>query len=208
MDAPRGFTEAMLRLWEEFAHMPGIGRRTAERLTYYVLKSSKEQALRLAQAVRDVKEKVGVCSVCYNIAETDPCQVCSDARRDRTMICVVEDARDVPAIESAGAYRGLYHVLQGRLAPLDGVGPEHLTLAALEKRVKGEGIKEVILVTNPNIEGDTTALYIADKLAPSGVKVTRLARGLPAGGAIEHAGPNILGDAITVRRAMSQGGSS
>ena len=208
MDAPRGFTESMLRLWEEFSRMPGIGRRSAERLAYYVLKSSKEEALRLAQAIRDVKEKVGVCSVCFNIAETNPCQVCTDARRDRSTICVVEDSRDVLAIENTGAYHGLYHVLQGRIAPLDGLGPENLTIAALEKRLREDAVKEVILATNPNVEGDATALYVADRLAPLGIMVTRLARGLPSGGAIEHAGPNILSDAMAGRRAMSRGGSS
>ena len=194
----------MLRLWEEFARMPGIGRRSAERLCYHVLELPKEEALRLAQAIRDVKEKVGMCSTCYNIAETDPCGICTDERRDRSALCVVEDARDVLAVESTGSYRGLYHVLQGRLAPLDGIGPERLTIAALENRVRQGGVKEVILATNPNVEGDATALYIAERLVPLHVKMTRLARGLPVGGSIEHAGPGILGDAITGRRAVRE----
>jgi recombination protein RecR len=205
MEPPRGYTESMLRLWEAFAQMPGIGRRTAERLTYYVLECSNEEAQHLAQAVRDVKEKVRACSVCFNIAEQDPCKVCSDARRDRSTLCVVEEPKDVLAIESTGRYRGLYHVLLGRIAPLDGVGPDRLTVGPLEKRVREGGVKEVILATNPNVEGDATALYIAERIGSSQVKVTRLARGLPAGGSLQHAGPTTLGDAIDGRRLMRQG---
>ena len=201
MERPRGFTESMARLWEQFSRMPGIGRRSAERLTYYVLESPKEDALRLAQAVMDVKEKLGSCSVCFSVAESDPCEICADSRRDQSLICVVESARDLLAIEAVGSYRGVYHVLGGRLNPLDGVGPENLNVAALKRRLQKGGVKEVILATNPDIEGDATALYVAEELSDLGVKVTRLARGLPAGGSIQHASPSILADAIAGRSA-------
>jgi len=198
----RGYTESMRRLVEAFARMPGIGRKTAERLTYYILRAPREEAMGLAEAVRDVKDSVGHCSVCHNITETDPCDICADTRRDHSVVCVVEEPKDLIAIESSGEYRGVYHVLMGRLSPLDGVDAKDLTVEALVQRVNSGSVKEVIMATSPNLEGDGTALYISRELASRPVKVTRLARGLPTGGSIEHSAPNILADAIVGRREM------
>lgn len=195
-----GFTESMKRLVEAFGRMPGIGEKTAERLTYYVLRSSKEEMDRLAQTIRDVKEKVRHCAQCHTITEKELCDICADTRRDPSLICVVEEPKDLFAIESTGNYRGVYHVLLGRIAPLDDVGPEALTIASLVERVKRGGVREVILATNPNLEGDGTALYLSRELTPLGVKVTRLARGLATGSAIEHANPVILSEALSNRR--------
>lgn len=208
MEPPRGFTESMIRLWEEFCRMPGIGRRSAERLVYHVLNGSPEDAQRLARAAADVKTKVGLCRVCYNIAETDLCRICRDETRDRGVLCIVEEPRDLLALESTGGYRGLYHVLHGRLSPLDGVEPDNLTIGPLEERVRSAEdpeVREVILATNPNVEGDATSLYIAERLGQLGVRVTRLARGLPAGGTIEHATAGILNDAIEGRQDLPKG---
>jgi len=199
MDA---FTDSMKRLVEAFGRMPGIGQRTAERLTYYVLRAPKGEMESLAQDIRDVKEKVGHCSQCHNITETDPCRICADPRRDASVVCVVEEPKDVFAIEAAGSFRGLYHVLMGRIAPLDGVGPESLEIASLLERVKRGTIKEVIMATNPNLEGDGTALFLSRKLSELGVRVTRLARGLAPGSAIEHANTAILSEALAGRKEM------
>ena len=196
------FTDSMKRLVEAFGKMPGIGQRTAERLTYYVLRSPKAEMERLAADILAVKEKVGHCSQCHNITESDPCRICSDPRRDASVICVVEDPKDVFAIEAAGSFRGLYHVLMGRIAPLDGVGPESLEIASLLERVKRGTIKEVIMATNPNLEGDGTALFLGRKLSELGVRVTRLARGLAPGSAIEHANTAILSEALAGRKEM------
>ncbi len=198
----QGYTESMNRLTEAFGRMPGIGRKTAERLTYYVLRSPAEAMEKLAQAIGDVKETVRHCSECHNITETDPCSICANARRNHDTICVVQEPKDLFAIESAGSYTGVYHVLMGCIAPLDNVGPESLTISSLLDRVKRGGVKEVIMATNPNLEGDGTALYIGQTLAPHGVRVTRLARGLAPGSAIEHANPAILADALNGRREM------
>jgi len=202
MDEWRGYTPAMIRLAEEFGRLPGIGRKTAERLTYHILKSSREDALRLATAIREVKEKVRACRECCNIAEEDLCAICADPRRDRSQLCVVEQPRDVLALEASGSYRGLYHVLMGHLNPLEGVEPEHLTIAALVERVRRGGVREVILATNPNLEGDATALFLTRELRPLGVRLTRLARGLPTGSSLEYASPNILADALSGRREI------
>lgn len=198
----RGYPDSMRRLVESFSRMPGVGRRTAERLTYYILRAGEEEALDLADAIRDVKANVRHCSVCHNITESDPCAICADPRRDRGVVCVVEEPKDLLAIEASGEYRGVYHVLLGRLSPLDGVDAEDLTTASLVERVRAGGVAEVILATSPNIEGDGTALYLSQELGSLSVKVTRIARGLPAGSAIEHASPNILADAILGRREM------
>jgi recombination protein RecR len=196
------YTDSMKRLVEAFGRMPGIGQRTAERLTYYVLRSPKGEMEQLAQTIRDVKEKVGHCSQCHNITESDPCRICADTRRDASLVCVVEEAKDVFAFEATGSFRGLYHVLMGRIAPLDGVGPESLEIASLLERVKRGTIKEVIMATNPNLEGDGTALYLSRKLSELGVRVTRLARGLASGSVIEHANPAILSEALSERKEM------
>lgn len=192
----------MVRLTEAFSRLPGIGRKTAERLTYHVLRAPKEQMAEFAQAILDVKNTVQHCSQCHHITETDPCNICSDTRRDSSVICVVEEPKDLFALEAAGAFRGVYHVLMGRIAPLDGIGPEALTIASLIDRIKRGGVKEVIIATNPNLEGDGTALHIAGELAEFKVSVTRIARGLPTGAAIEHATANILSDALEGRRAL------
>ena len=194
-----GYTDSMIRLAEAFGRLPGIGRKTAERLTYYVLRATKEEMSVFAQAVLDVKNTVQHCSKCHNITESDPCKICSDPRRDHAVVCVVEEPKDLFALEATSVFRGVYHVLMGRLAPLDGVGPEALTIRSLVRRVKQDGVKEVIIATNPNLEGDGTALHVSKELAGLGVRVTRLARGLPTGGAIEHANPAILADALSGR---------
>lgn len=198
----QGYTESMLRLVEAFAKMPGIGRKTAERLTYYVLRAPREEMMQLADSIRDVKDTVRHCSQCHNITENDPCGICADVRRDHSIICVVEDPKDLFAMEASGDFRGVYHVLMGRIAPLDDVGPESLTIPSLLERAKNGTVKEVILATNPNLEGDGTALYLAGELAKLGVQVTRLARGLATGSSIEHSNAAILADALRNRREM------
>lgn len=180
--------------------MPGIGSRTAERLTFHLLKASDEEALALAEAIRDLKTLIHPCRICYNPTEHDICNICSDTHRDAGEICVVAQPKDLLAIEATGTYRGAYHVLMGQIAPLENVEPEDLTIDALVERVRAGGVREVILATNPTISGDSTSLYITAKLEPFSVRVTRLARGLPAGGQIEYANKSILTDAINERR--------
>jgi len=196
------YSETIERLMEEFGKLPGVGARTAERLAFHILKASNEEAMALAHAIHDVKTKIRPCRVCWNLTEQDVCSICRDERRDRGVICVVEQPKDLLAIESTGAYKGVYHVLMGRLAPLEGVEPEDLTIDALVDRVSKGDVREVILATNPTVAGDGTGLHIASRLASTGAKVTRLARGLPSGGSIEYASKSILTDAITDRREM------
>jgi len=186
----------------EFAKLPGIGRKTALRLTYHLLKQPPEQSRRLAGALGALVERIRRCSVCSNLTEEDPCAICADPRRDRSLLCVVEEAADIGAIERAGEYRGLYHVLGGRLSPLDGVGPEDLTVGQLAERVAKGGIKEVIVATNPSLEGEATALYIQRQLAGQVGAVTRIGRGLPVGGDLEYADGVTIAQALTSRRAM------
>ncbi len=194
--------ESIERLTAEFAKMPGIGTRTATRLAYYVQSLCPDEAGRLVEAIRAVKTKALACSVCYNISESDPCPICADSGRDRVTVCVAETVLDLAAIEASGSYRGLYHVLGGRIAPLDGVYPENLTVEALVRRVRKGGIKEVIIATNPDTEGDTTANYIAEKLAPLEVAVSALARGVPAGGQLEHTARTTLAGALKGRQPL------
>ena len=196
------YPEPMINLMEELGKLPGIGRKTAERLAYYILRSPEDEAMKLADAVRDVKRKIRHCSLCFNISATDPCEVCTDARRDHGTICVVEEPKDVIAIEKIGRYNGVYHVLMGRIAPLDGVEPDDLTIKQLVERVKGEGIAEVILATNPNLEGDATALHVAKQLEGIRAKITRIATGIPSGSSIEYVNSAILADALAGRRDM------
>jgi recombination protein RecR len=184
----------------EFEKLPGIGPRSAERLAFHVLKSSKEEALALAGAIRDVKEQVRHCRICYNLTETDPCAVCSDGRRDHGQIFVVEQPKDMLQLEATGLIHGVYHVLLGHIAPLDNVEPGDLTIDALVARVKAGGVNEVVIATNPTLEGEGTALHIKSLLAPTGVKITQLARGLPTGSQLEYASRAILQDAIEGRR--------
>lgn len=203
------YPEPVERLIAEFAALPGIGRRSAERMAFHVLTAAPEDALRLATAVRDVKERVRHCLVCYNLTDADPCAICADATRDRGLVLVVEQPRDLIALEQTGMYRGVYHVLLGHLSPLDGIGPGDLTVAGLVERVKdpaansgGVAVREVILGLNPTLEGDGTGLYLAGELKPLGVAVSRLSRGLPSGGQLEHANKAVLADAIEGRRSM------
>jgi recombination protein RecR len=191
--------QSVERLIGELSRLPGIGRKTAQRLTFWILKMKKQDAERLAKTILEVKEKVMRCSICSNITETDPCHVCSDPKRDRSIICVVEEANDILALEKSGAYRGLYHVLQGVLSPLDGVGPDQLRFKELVNRLKDD-IKEVIIATNPNVEGEATAVYISRLIKPLNIKVTRIARGLPIGSDIEYADQNTLSKALQGRQ--------
>jgi len=197
-----GYSAALDRLTEAFGRLPGIGAKSAERLAHHVLKCPAEEALDLASAIREAKERVKHCRACYHLTESDAplCAVCRDPRRDQGLICVVEQPRDLMALERAGNYQGVYHVLLGRLAPLQGMGPEQLTLDALEARVRAGGVREVVLATNPNLEGDGTALLVANRLAETGVPVTRLARGLATGSTLEFASRDMLADALSGRQ--------
>ncbi|MGI5835335.1 MAG: recombination mediator RecR [Chloroflexota bacterium] len=194
--------EPVARLIDEFAKLPGIGPKTAQRLTFYLLRSSKEEADALAEAIQAMKEKVGFCSICFNISESETCPVCANEARDRKVICVVEEPLDVLAMERTREYKGLYHVLHGSISPIDGVGPEKLRITELLDRVRNGAVSEIIIATNPNTEGDVTAAYLAKLLSPIGVKVTRLARGLPAGGDLEYADELTLARALEGRRPL------
>ena len=185
---------------KEFGNLPGIGARTAERLTFHLLKASSEEALSLSDAIRDLKTLIHPCKTCYNPTEHEVCNICSNPQRDSAVICVVEQPKDLLAIEATETYRGVYHVLMGHIAPLDNIEPEDLTIDALIQRVRTGEIREIILATNPTVAGDSTSLHITAELAPFDVRVTRLARGLPAGGQIEYANKSILTDAINERR--------
>ncbi|MHB1132116.1 MAG: recombination mediator RecR [Chloroflexota bacterium] len=188
--------EPVVRLIEELSKLPGIGPKTAQRLTFYLLRSSGEQARDLARAIVEVKERIGFCSRCYNITESDPCRICVDPARDPSSICVVEEPLDILALERTRSYKGLYHVLHGAISPMDGIGPEDLRVRELLARLQSDTVKEVILATNPNLEGEATGMYLSRLIAPLGVKVTRLARGLPVGGDLEYA------DEVTLTRAL------
>lgn len=191
--------DSLEKLIEQFSKFPGIGRKTAQRMAFFVLKEKKEEAEALAQAVLDVKSKVSYCSICFNITEEDPCSICRDEKRDRSTICVVEEANDVAALDKTNYYRGLFHVLGGVLAPLDGVGPDDLKIKELLSRLKNKEVKEVIIATNPNTEGEATAIYLSKLIKPLGIKVTRIARGLPAGGDLEYADQITLANALEGR---------
>lgn len=197
---------AIEELIAEFAKLPGIGRKTAQRLTYFLLKQPREESARLARAVAALGERVRVCSRCGDLTEDDPCAICTDARRDAGVICVVEEASDVVAIERSGEFRGCYHVLGGRLSPLDGVGPDALNIPRLlERLANGSAVREVIVATNPSVEGEATAHYVERVLrtqAPA-VAVSRLARGLPVGGELEYADGETIAQAFAARRAFS-----
>jgi recombination protein RecR len=193
---------AIATLMRELGKLPGIGPKTAERLTHHLLAADRAQVLALADALRDVKERIRPCRQCCNLAEGDLCALCADPRRDASVICVVEQPRDLAALERSGTYRGLYHVLHGRLAPLDNIGPERLTIDRLVQRVKAGGVREVIMATNPTLEGDGTALYLSSLLTPLGVRLTRLARGLPSGSVLEFANSQMLADALEGRRTF------
>lgn len=194
--------EPVSKLIDEFAKLPGIGPKTASRLAFFVLRSSRDDAIGLAEAILEVKERIVLCSVCFNITEQDPCVICSDAQRDRSKICVVEEPLDVVALDRTGAYSGLYHVLHGAISPVDGIGPDRLKIRELIERVNSERPDEVILAMNPNIEGDATAMYIARQLVSLGTTVTRPASGLPVGGDLEYADEVTLGRALSGRQIV------
>lgn len=189
---PRSVT----RLIEEFHRLPGIGPKTAQRLTFYLLRTSKTQVDSLSDAIRDLREQITTCALCQNIAESNPCNVCRDETRDRTMICVIEEPLDLVAIERTREYKGLYHVLHGAISPVEGVGPEDLRIKELLERLRDGRVTEVLLATNPNLEGEATAMYLERLIKPLGIRMTRLARGLPVGGDLEYA------DEVTLTRAL------
>jgi recombination protein RecR len=186
----------LARLIDEFHKLPGIGPKSAQRLAYYLLRMPSAEAQALASAILEVKERVTLCSICQNVTEIDPCRVCSDERRDHATICVVEEPLDILALERSGSYRGLYHVLHGAISPMDGIGPEDLKVSELLHRLRGDSVSEIILATNPNLEGEATSMYLTRLLKPIVTKVTRLARGLPVGGDLEYA------DDVTLARAL------
>jgi len=196
------YTATLNKLIEEFGRLPGVGPKTAERLAFHILKADAPEAMALADAIRNVKTKIQRCRTCYNFSEAQVCQICADAKRDKSLICVVEQPKDVISLEKTGACRWLYHVLGGHIAPLEGIDAGDLTIDKLVERVRGGEVKEIIMATNPNLEGDGTSLYISSLLRPLGVKITRLARGLPTGGTIEYASGKILTDAILGRQEI------
>ena len=197
------YTQSIQNLMNELSRLPGIGMRSAERIAFHLLKQKADDAMKLADAIRDVKTRIKHCSVCYNLTEADPCAICTDASRDQSLVCVVEQPKDLLALESAGLYRGAYHVLLGRISPLDDIQPKDLTIDGLMKRLASGSVREVIMGTNPNMEGDGTALHLQNLIAQyPNVSVTRLARGLPTGSNIEFANRNILADAISGRQRM------
>jgi recombination protein RecR len=192
------------RLVDELGRLPGIGPKSAQRIAYYLLKVAPEDARRLAAAIVEVKEKISWCRRCFNIAEGEECSICRDPRRDTTLLCVVEEPRDIVAIERTQEFRGRYHVLQGTISPIEGIGPEQLRVKELLARVDAEGVTEVILATNHNIEGEATAMYLARLLKPLGVRTTRIASGLPVGGDLEYADEVTLGRAFEGRRDVER----
>ena len=195
-------TKSVTNLIDQFAKLPGIGKKSAERLAYHVLRIHCSEALALADAIREVKQNVRYCRRCYNLAEEEECTICRDPRRDPEILCVVEQPRDLMALEQSGAYRGLYHVLLGRIAPLEGISAEQLTIDALVERVGSGSFKEVIMATNPTVEGDGTALHISNLLSELPVRITRLARGITTGSVLEFANKEILADALTGRQKL------
>lgn len=196
------YATPIANLIEELSKLPGIGPKTAQRLTFYLLKISPEEAQRLADAIKHIKDTVHFCEVCFNVTDQKRCEYCEDARRDDTVICVVEDARDVVALEKTREFKGRYHVLQGAISPIDGIGPENLRIRELLKRIQEGKVREVIVATNPNIEGEATAMYLAKLINPLDVIVTRIASGLPVGGDLEYADEVTLGRALEGRRPI------
>lgn len=194
-------SEALQQLIEEFAQLPGIGRKTAQRLALHILKQPRDEVVKMARALVNVKDRIRYCGTCWNITETDPCPICASPKRDRSIVCVVEEPNDVMAVEKTNEFRGLYHVLGGSLSPLDGIGPDELKIRELLNRMTGE-VQEVILALNPNVEGEATTLYLTKLLKPLGVTVSRIARGIPVGGDLEFADEATLSRAIEGRIAL------
>lgn len=193
---------AMSQLIEQFEMLPGVGRKSAERLAHFILMCPAEKALGLAEAIRVVKTTVKPCAICFNLTEGELCGICADPRRDPHVVCVVEQPRDLISLEAAGAFQGTYHVLQGRISPLEGIGPEKLTIDALIRRVRKQQVREVVMATNPTLEGDGTALFISNLLSAEPVQITRLARGIPTGSVLEFANRDMLADAMRGRQAF------
>ncbi len=195
-------TDAVMQLIDQLSRLPGIGRKSAERLAYHILRVSKAEALELADSIRYVRENVRYCEVCFNLAEDPRCKICQDTRRDATLLCVVQQPRDLIALEQSGTFHGLYHVLLGRIAPLENIGPDQLTIAPLVKRVGEGNFSEIIMATNPTVEGDGTALHISNLLAEYDVKITKLARGITSGSVLEFTNKEVLADAMCGRQPL------
>ncbi|MDQ3147967.1 MAG: recombination mediator RecR [Actinomycetota bacterium] len=196
------YTAAVQDLIDELGRLPGVGPKSAQRITFHLLKVQREDALRLARAITEVKDRVSFCRRCFNVSEGEECDLCTDTRRDPTVVCVVEEPRDIAAVEKTQEYRGRYHVLLGAISPIEGIGPDQLKVRELLARLEPEGVEEVILCTNPNIEGEATAMYLARLLKPLGLRVTRIASGLPVGGDLEYADELTLGRALEGRREV------
>lgn len=196
------YTDSLNELIDQFSKLPGIGSKTAERLAFFVLKTDSESALAFADSIRKVKTNIQQCRVCFNLSESERCRICLDPNRDKSIICVVEQPKDVISLEKTGMCKWVYHVLNGHIAPLDGIDPSDLTIDELVSRVRSGDVDEVVMATNPNMEGDGTSLYISSLLSPLGVRITRLARGLPTGSSIEYASGSILADAIQGRQKL------
>ena len=195
-------SDSVTQMIEQLSRLPGIGKKSAERLAYHLLRVPESEAFALADSIRNVRENVRYCSVCFNLAESEKCRICSDSTREQKTLCVVQQPRDLMALEQSGTYRGMYHVLLGRLAPLENIGPDDLTIEPLVKRVSEGDFKEVIMATNPTVEGDGTALYISNQLAEFDVSLTRLARGITTGSILEYTNKEILADAISGRQPL------
>ncbi|MBT3182111.1 MAG: recombination protein RecR [Deltaproteobacteria bacterium] len=190
------------KLVHELSKLPGIGERTATRLAFFILRQPSDYAMNLSRALVDVKEKVRLCSICMNLTESDPCHTCNDSMREENIICVVEDPSDMLAVERTHAFKGKYHILHGALSPLDGIGPDDIKIAELIRRLEGDDVVEVILATNPNVEGEATALYLSKLIKPTGIKLTRLASGIPVGGDLEYIDSSTLSKAFEERRSL------
>mgnify|MGYP002628051928 FL=1 len=196
------FGPAVANLVDQFSNLPGVGNRTAERLAHHILACHETEALALADAIRVVKSSIRACDECFNLTETDVCRICSSRQRNKQVVCIVEQPRDVIALEASGMYEGVYHVLRGRISPLEGIGPEDLTIDSLVRRVRRDGVQELIMATNPTLEGDGTALFISNLLAADPVRITRLARGIASGSVLEFANKEMLADAMRGRQSF------
>jgi recombination protein RecR len=196
------YAQPIARMLEELERLPGVGPKSAQRIAFFILKGDDDAARRLAESIVEVKRLIHFCRTCFNFASEDLCEYCADSRRDRSALCVVEEPRDVVAIERTGEFKGVYHVLQGAISPIDGIGPEQIRVRELVLRLEDGSVTEVVIATNPNVEGETTALYLARLIKPLGVKVTRIASGLPVGGDLEYADEVTLGRALEARREM------